>query len=63
MCHTPFQFVYGFHSLMATKYLLLIKLKGTKFSTKHIRVLIFIITELEKLHNNKENVVNISGQK
>ncbi len=48
MGHTPFQLVYGFHSFMPIEYLLPIKLKGTKFSTKPIRVLIFIIIELEK---------------
>jgi hypothetical protein len=57
------QLVYGFHSFMAIKYLLHIKLKGTKISTKPIRILIFIIIELEKLNNNKENAINISGQK
>jgi hypothetical protein len=57
------QLVYRFHSLMATKYLLPIKLKGSKISTKPIRILIFIITELEKINNNKEKAINISGQK
>ncbi len=58
--YTPYQLIYGLHLLVPIKYVLL-AISGDCKDAKPTRVLITIITKLEKLQENRLKVQNNVG--
>ncbi len=58
--YTPYQLVYGLHTLMPTKYVLLV-INGDHKDAKPTKVLIARIIKLEKLHENRLETQNNVG--
>ncbi len=58
--YTPYQLVYGLHPLMSMKYVIL-AISGDHINAKRTRVLTSKIIELEKLEENKLEVLNTMG--
>jgi hypothetical protein len=54
--YTPYQLVYGLHPLMPTKYIMLVASGNEKDNTS-VKILISKITELNKLYEDRMQVV------